>query len=784
MVHQRLFKVAVVLTGAAMAAGSFGLLRSGADAVPGPTITPPASGPDLAGVCGNTAELAGPSSAPAGSVTVPAGASIQNAVNANPTGTTFYLPGARYDLTGPVTPKTGDTFIGGPATVIDGGMVATSAFKAGVNFSTTPWGMADDVTLRSLTVQHVNAPDDQVVVNADAGDGWTLDRMTVQDNHGGAVMMGARNTIINSCLTRNGQYGFNTYRCRGYRNGGCATATVVTDLVIDHTEISYNDTERLAITRPGCGCSGGGKFWDVRGARITDNWVHHNNSVGLWADTNDADFLFQNNVIEDNDAAGIMYEISYNARIIGNTLRRNAIGQGVRRLAASPGDHFPDGAIYISESGGDAAAVAAARAQGESWTQVNADQNTLEISDNVFEDNWNGVILWESSDRYCSSSANTSTGYCTLYHRSFVPGGSNKTACTGTLTGAALDDCRWKTQNVNVHHNRFAIDRAAVGNGCSETDNHCGRNAIFSQWGSFANYPGERVQRSILFNQANQFIANVYVGTWRFTAFDQAQSSIRASSVWTAPRPANALTSYSLWTTPAQGIGQDALSSFGGVAPQPPTSSTSTPATTTPATTTPATTTPATTTPATTTPATTTPATTTPVTTTPVTTTPVTTTPATTTPATTTPATTVPGTTRTLGFSTKLEAEAATWSGLKQVNWGKGWTGTGWLTGWDNPGYVDWAVTVPTAGTYAIGVRYVSPFMAANLDFSVNGTTVATKVPFAKTAIAKGDWTQWSPAQTVARTVTLKAGVNHVRLVRPVGSPAGVSIDSLQVTGV
>ena len=33
-------------------------------------------------------------------------------------------------------------------------------------------------------------------------------------------------------------------------------------------------------------------------------------------------------------------------------------------------------------------------------------------------------------------------------------------------------------------------------------------------------------------------------------------------------------------------------------------------------------------------------------------------------------------------------------------------------------------------------------------------------------------------------TVTLKAGVNHVRLVRPVGAPAGVSVDSLQVTGV
>jgi hypothetical protein len=748
-------------------------------------------------VCGNTALLAGPAAAPAGAVTVPAGASIQAAVAAHPEGTTFYLPAARYTLTGPVTPKSRDTFVGGPATVIDGGGAAQSAFKAGRSFG-TPWVMADDVTLRHLTITGFNAPDDQVVVNSDAGDGWTIDRVTVSDNHGGAVMMGSRNAITRSCLTRNGQYGFNTYRCRSYGSRGCTSSTTVTDLLIDRSEISYNDTERLAITNPACGCSGGGKFWDVRGARVTNNWVHHNASVGLWADTNDADFLFQGNVIEDNDAAGIMYEVSYSARIVGNTFRRNAIGQGSRRLAGGPGDHFPDGAIYLSESGGDAAALAAARARGESWTPVNADLDTLEVADNVFEDNWNGVVLWESADRYCSSTANTSTNYCTLYFPSYANDGGNMAQCTGTLSGALVDQCRWKTRNVRVHHNTFSIDRAKVANGCTATDLHCGRNAIFSQWGTYANYTGDKVQRAILFGQGNRFSDNVYVGTWGFSAFDQAASSVRPFSVWAAAAPANAQTGYSLWANPAQGIGQDANSVLNGTVPPPPTTTTTVaPSTTVAPTTTTAkpTTTVAPTTAAPTTAAPTTfapvvqslplaPSTTVAATGggggSPTTAKPTTTTAKPTT--TTAKATTTAAAANPSGSAVRYQAEAATWQSLSKVSWGSGWSGAGWLTRWDNPGYVEWTVAAPKAGTYSLSFRYLAPFLPAKLDVAVNGAKVASP-SFPMTSIAGGDWTSWAPARTVTVTATLNAGTNRVRLVRPVGAPAGVSLDHLEVKG-
>ncbi len=79
---------------------------------------------------------------------------------------------------------------------------------------------------------------------------------------------------------------------------------------------------------PGCGCTGGGKFWAVNGAIVTDNWIHGNHSEGLWADTDNRGFDIQGNYIADNYDVGLIYEISYNARIVDNVFIRNGVGGG------------------------------------------------------------------------------------------------------------------------------------------------------------------------------------------------------------------------------------------------------------------------------------------------------------------------------------------------------------------------------------------------------------------------------------------------------------------------
>lgn len=109
------------------------------------------------------------------------------------------------------------------------------------------------------------------------------------------------------------------------------------------------------------------------------------------------------------------------------------------------------------------------------------------------------------------------------------------------------------------------------------------------------------------------------------------------------------------------------------------------------------------------------------------------------------------------GGSTRYEAESATLSvgGTVDSNHA-GFSGTGFANGANAVGsYVEWQVTGPASALtfgYANGTAAARP-----VDITVDGTVVATAVPFPAT----GAWTTWS---TVTRPVALGAGPHTVRL--------------------
>src|SRR6266576_5615526 len=214
------------------------------------------------------------------------------------------------------------------------------------------------------------------------------------------MFLGSNNVVSYNCLTQNAQYGFQVI-------GNCCTNPgPASNSTLDHNEISNNDTYDFEGKSGGnCGCTGGGKFWKAQNITITNNYVHDNNSVGLWADTINAGVDVENNYISNNVGAGFMYEISYNAIVKNNNFVHNQVHDG----KANPG--FPSGAIYISEAGGDA------RIPGIS-------SGSVSIAGNNFLNNWGGVTIYENANRYCSSSANSSSGDCTM-----VNPNANLTTC-------------------------------------------------------------------------------------------------------------------------------------------------------------------------------------------------------------------------------------------------------------------------------------------------------------------------------------------------------------------
>ncbi|MEV7550887.1 right-handed parallel beta-helix repeat-containing protein [Amycolatopsis sp. NPDC089917] len=440
-------------------------------------------------------------SKPADAVVVSPGTDLSEKTRELPAGTTFWLAEGKHTLGqdeyDQVIPKDGDAYLGAPGAVLDGGGVNRYAFTQ----------QARDVVIRGLTIRGFAAPRDQGVVNHDSGEHWTIEGNTIEDNRGAAMMAGPRQQILRNCLRDNGQYGINAYRA----------GDGITGLLVEGNEITGNNTDDWEKQVPGCGCSGGAKFWAVDGADIRGNWVHHNHGAGLWADTNNNDFLVEDNLIEDNEAEALFYEISYNLVVRGNTFRRNTLVQG--RAFAARGDDFPVGTIYLSESGGE--------------PRVPARTSLVEIVDNVFEDNWGGITAWENADRFCNSPANTSSGSCTR----LVPSVSS-CASPGITSRPLYDDCRWKTQRVSVHGNKFSHGSSCTG--------LCGRMALLANFGTYPEwspYRGSSVSDAVTFRQGNRWYENVYSGSWRFVVHDTSRT-VGASAWQEAPYSQDAGSSF------------------------------------------------------------------------------------------------------------------------------------------------------------------------------------------------------------------------------------------------
>ena len=300
--------------------------------------------------------------------------------------TTYFLEAGVHTLGGgefsQIIPAKNDTFVGAPGAILDGQNQNAYAFTQ----------HASGVTIEYLEVRHFVSPLDQGVVNHDAGAHWVMEHNYLHDNGGAALILGDDNTARYNCLDHNAQYGFQIF-------GDTVTASF--------NEVSHNDSANVESSNPGCGCSGGMKAWGAKNVVLDHNWVHDNQNVGLWVDTNNVGFDISHNQITDNTAEAIIYETSYNFHITNNYIARNDWVQGLANAG------FPNPAIYISESGGDARA-------GSTYT-------TSEVANNTLVDNWGGVTLWENANRYCGGAGGDHD--CTLVN----PTVATRTTCSTTL---------------------------------------------------------------------------------------------------------------------------------------------------------------------------------------------------------------------------------------------------------------------------------------------------------------------------------------------------------------
>jgi hypothetical protein len=451
------------------------------------------------------------SSAPAGSVTVPAG--DNSSFTFNTANTTYWFAPGTHTLgngsNGQIDPADGDTYIGAPGAVLDGQSANQYAFVG--NYQ----DLADEkVTIEYLTIENFHPSQGGGAVNGNGNNGWTEKYNLMKDNSPGAAMMlGGDNVVSDNCLTENGEYGFNGYSYVDETLGSTFTGGA-TNITFTGNDVSDNNTQKTQS-----GIEGGGKFWQNGDVVVTGNYVHDNiDSPGLWMDTDNAGFLVQGNYISHNDGEGLMYEISYNADIVDNTFVGNAIWGGEGNKG------FPTGAIYVSESGGNTSVPSTYAGE-------------LNIQSNVFQDNWSGVVIYQNANRYVGDGQDPGT--------LTPPSGTNvdtwinsaPSICPSHLSETSPVDynsiCQWRAQNVTVQNNTFEFNPSdsIYGGQCTEA-NACGQNALFSVYSSTSAYGGYSVCDNISDNQNNHFQNNTYTGPWTFTYFNQGD--MEGPSAWQA----------------------------------------------------------------------------------------------------------------------------------------------------------------------------------------------------------------------------------------------------------
>jgi len=111
------------------------------------------------------------------------------------------------------------------------------------------------------------------------------------------------------------------------------------------------------------------------------------------------------------------------------------------------------------------------------------------------------------------------------------------------------------------------------------------------------------------------------------------------------------------------------------------------------------------------------------------------------------------------GTSSSGRIEAENYSGMNGIQTTSTQdAGGGQLVGWiDNGDWMDYQVSAPSAGSYAVNLRLASPFMGGQLQIkNSSGSVLATvNVPFT------GGFDTW---QTVSANISLAAGTQSIRI--------------------
>jgi len=240
-----------------------------------------------------------------------------------------------------------------------------------------------------VTVEYLDINNDQHNTTGTiyTGAGWTIEHNNIHDGYSkgpgwGVALYGGDEGIIEyNCLSKMGDYGENIFG---------------TNNKFDYNEVYESNYE----ADPGCGCSGGGKWWGTLNADIVDNaFVNESpgDGVAIWLDNGNTGTLISGNYFYLNVGSSVHSETGFNLNVTGNLFLDSGWGNGTGGCSTNC-----DGSVNINTSGG-------MNIPGSRY------ENEISINNNQFINDWMGINVWQAGGRSCENSGEgwpDDAGYC------------------------------------------------------------------------------------------------------------------------------------------------------------------------------------------------------------------------------------------------------------------------------------------------------------------------------------------------------------------------------------
>jgi hypothetical protein len=272
-------------------------------------------------------------------VNVPAGANLASIVNSAPASTTFCLASGTYKLTGPVSPKSSDSFVGQSSN-----LPVVDASGTTVGFDSHAAG---NVTFEYLLIKGAGIGAGPKTCPACGRGIWGGEGLrawdVVLENNGQAGIGGGQNTASHPWLIVNSQFIDNGSTAElGYASGGIKGSsgfTILNSSAVDNIgQGIWCDV----------GCIGG--TWTVEGNTVTGN-----TSGGIRYEISNAGAVIENNLVENNNTSdqaglgGIQIASSGNATVENNIALMNQRADIIMSKGRSPG--LSDVLVHANDAG-------------------------------------------------------------------------------------------------------------------------------------------------------------------------------------------------------------------------------------------------------------------------------------------------------------------------------------------------------------------------------------------------------------------------------------------------